>query len=113
MPIVKQLSVTAPNRPGQIARICEALAAKKINITGVHTSGADKCIRLIVSNTGRARQVLAKGGWRPRVENALVINAPDRPGALARVARTLAQRGIRSEERRVGKECRSRWSPYH
>ena len=22
-------------------------------------------------------------------------------------------RGARSEERRVGKECRSRWSPYH
>ena len=22
-------------------------------------------------------------------------------------------RGLRSEERRVGKECRSRWSPYH
>ena len=26
------------------------------------------------------------------------------------IARTLAER---SEERRVGKECRSRWSPYH
>src|SRR3712207_8773456 len=23
------------------------------------------------------------------------------------------RRGYRSEERRVGKECRSRWSPYH
>ena len=23
------------------------------------------------------------------------------------------QQAIRSEERRVGKECRSRWSPYH
>src|SRR5688572_32971479 len=23
------------------------------------------------------------------------------------------QRNIRSEERRVGKECRARWSPYH
>ena len=23
------------------------------------------------------------------------------------------QTGDRSEERRVGKECRSRWSPYH
>src|SRR5256885_4931728 len=23
------------------------------------------------------------------------------------------QNGVRSEERRVGKECRSRWSPYH
>src|SRR5687767_15570527 len=28
------------------------------------------------------------------------------------VARTTA-RPMRSEERRVGKECRSRWSPYH
>ena len=25
----------------------------------------------------------------------------------------LAEASIRSEERRVGKECRSRWSPYH
>src|SRR2546427_8368026 len=25
----------------------------------------------------------------------------------------IAARGERSEERRVGKECRSRWSPYH
>ena len=24
-----------------------------------------------------------------------------------------AEYGARSEERRVGKECRSRWSPYH
>ena len=23
------------------------------------------------------------------------------------------EKGLRSEERRVGKECRSRWSPYH
>ena len=23
------------------------------------------------------------------------------------------KKNIRSEERRVGKECRSRWSPYH
>ena len=25
----------------------------------------------------------------------------------------LLRKGVRSEERRVGKECRSRWSPYH
>ena len=32
----------------------------------------------------------------------------------ARVAMTrYIKRGGRSEERRVGKECRSRWSPYH
>src|SRR3712207_5205353 len=29
------------------------------------------------------------------------------------VAELLHLAGVRSEERRVGKECRSRWSPYH
>src|SRR3712207_2423809 len=29
------------------------------------------------------------------------------------LAVTNTARSIRSEERRVGKECRSRWSPYH
>ena len=34
--------------------------------------------------------------------------------AAARAARvSLPPEAIRSEERRVGKECRSRWSPYH
>src|SRR2546427_11302934 len=31
----------------------------------------------------------------------------------ARVLSMLAMLAARSEERRVGKECRSRWSPYH
>ena len=32
-------------------------------------------------------------------------------GRLLPITRAVAQ--LRSEERRVGKECRSRWSPYH
>ena len=32
---------------------------------------------------------------------------------LQNVEAPLEARGVRSEERRVGKECRSRWSPYH
>src|SRR2546430_10715097 len=45
--------------------------------------------------------------------------APDAPGRNApgdfrrRVGAHQAYRVRRSEERRVGKECRSRWSPYH
>ena len=36
-------------------------------------------------------------------------------GGQMPLARRLPKRGFcnRSEERRVGKECRSRWSPYH
>ena len=29
------------------------------------------------------------------------------------LAKTTLDTVLRSEERRVGKECRSRWSPYH
>ena len=39
---------------------------------------------------------LIRGIWR-----ALAASEPERPPPY------------RSEERRVGKECRSRWSPYH
>src|SRR3990167_5747381 len=35
------------------------------------------------------------------------------PGALAGVVGLLGTALVRSEERRVGKECRSRWLPYH
>ena len=37
---------------------------------------------------------------------------PQAPTMLADVG-SLARAPSRSEERRVGKECRSRWSPYH
>ena len=33
--------------------------------------------------------------------------------AVAQFEAALFERTTRSEERRVGKECRSRWSPYH
>src|SRR5256886_15381464 len=39
--------------------------------------------------------------------------APARIQAVQREATHARRRAGRSEERRVGKECRSRWSPYH
>ena len=32
---------------------------------------------------------------------------------ISKMAESLDISSLRSEERRVGKECRSRWSPYH
>ncbi len=34
-------------------------------------------------------------------------------GPLALISTQGNEEFVRSEERRVGKECRSRWSPYH
>src|SRR4051812_49577187 len=46
--------------------------------------------------------------------DAVILNAVNR-AAVAKQIQEAQQKGVafRSEERRVGKECRSRWSPYH
>ena len=50
----------------------------------------------------------------PPVPTELGAGKP-RWGRILRVRKRRAQNSLRSrsEERRVGKECRSRWSPYH
>src|SRR3989441_10989781 len=52
--------------------------------------------------------------WHPRwiVEKFMAFELPDDIQKEFGVAFTLEVKK-RSEERRVGKECRSRWSPYH
>src|SRR5256885_3540343 len=46
----------------------------------------------------------------PRATRSLIVYRVVRePGRRSGIDRDL----LRSEERRVGKECRSRWSPYH
>src|SRR5256885_12038772 len=48
---------------------------------------------------------LARG---PRAKRPLELPHPFAPGRAG-----FGSGSLRSEERRVGKECRSRWSPYH
>src|SRR2546425_13264355 len=43
--------------------------------------------------------------WNNRFSPLKTINTAN--------VKNLVARAVRSEERRVGKECRSRWSPYH
>ena len=42
-----------------------------------------------------------------------IIGGVDIPSDLGLLGHSDADVLLRSEERRVGKECRSRWSPYH
>ena len=64
-------------------------------------------------------QTLAESFGLQRPDGALIANvAPDSAAAAAGlmpgdVVTEINGEPIRSEERRVGKECRSRWSPYH
>src|SRR2546426_9417347 len=50
-------------------------------------------------------------GDRKRLLYILAGRPAGYPGTYPSIAQGM--REVRSEERRVGKECRSRWSPYH
>ena len=45
--------------------------------------------------------------------NQTAINLETYLRNMRRISDAMYYSVIRSEERRVGKECRSRWSPYH
>src|SRR2546426_1202032 len=52
-------------------------------------------------------------GWPFGVTHRLTRSSPLQNTILRYSCDTADYKSARSEERRVGKECRSRWSPYH
>src|SRR6266704_2879314 len=96
----------------------------------------EKAIRVLVANRPRLMRevILATFADQPDIEIVgevteeseisesvkrtlpnFVVIALDEPGIRPRICDDLLREHpeVRSEERRVGKECRSRWSPYH
>src|SRR5258708_12948377 len=67
------------------------------------------------------RKSPASGGARPACINVGFLSASSTAPTPNNADATMFYHGVyncadgtfRSEERRVGKECRSRWSPYH
>src|SRR3712207_7200209 len=63
---------------------------------------------LIIRAISRYREYVADR------DGALITGRPSKlASALLKISGTMKRIPTRSEERRVGKECRSRWSPYH
>src|SRR3546814_12150618 len=85
----------------------------------ISDGSSDVCSSDLYGNTGNASEQIGDA-MRRRVLDALLINRRNGIGSIEfRLPRRRAGHYdfIRSEERRVGKECvstcRSRWSPYH
>ena len=62
---------------------------------------------------GAVVDVVFEDGHIPEIYNALNVDRGENGLLVLEVAQHLGDGVVRSEERRVGKECRSRWSPYH
>src|SRR3989440_5075225 len=82
-------------------------------VTGVQTCA----LPISTGASTRFRAVLGRSGWaraRTTTGRRPASRVPA-PGAAQQLEHAGGRERdtVRSEERRVGKECRSRWSPYH
>lgn len=96
MTVTKQLSVMVENKRGALAELCTKLAEKAVNIVGlmVPEQTGVAPIRLVVNNGETARKVLEGMGLKFTEEDVLAVQVSDRPGALGKLTRKLADHDL-------------------
>ena len=99
MQITTQLALFLENRPGMLARVCDALSEAKINIYAITTSDTvdHSVIRMIVSDTRRALLMFEERGTLVVETEVLMIEGTNKPGSLAQIAHKLAHAKINIE----------------
>ncbi len=104
MPKAKQLSAWVEDRPGMLAQVAAALGEKGVSIRAFMASAMDGrgFIRLVVDKPAQAARVLKAHGWKLTVDEVVEVTTADRPGALAKVAERLGQKGVNIQYAYVG-----------
>jgi len=99
MHITKQLAIFLENKPGTLARVCDALAEQKINIYALTVSDTinHSVIRMVVSDYRKALHVFEEHGTLVVEDDVLLVEADNRPGTLARLAHKLAAADVNIE----------------
>jgi len=99
MAVTRQFNIFLPNRPGELAKLCTALAKAKINIVAVSVSDTidHGVVRLVTDKNARARAVLKKRKIPFSENNVLSVKMLNVPGALALAAAKLARARINIE----------------
>jgi hypothetical protein len=94
-----QLAVFLANRPGALARVCEAMAKAEINIHALATSDTvdHTVVRMVVSDPTKALMPLGEAGTLALETEVLMIETTSRPGVLAKIAERLAEAEVNIE----------------
>ena len=96
---VKQISVFIENKPGTMVSITDALGTAGIDIGAMSLADTQDfgILRLIVSDTEKARAALASIGCVTSVTDVIAAVLPDTPGAMSGMVRLLAKNNINIE----------------
>ena len=91
--------VDLKNKPGEVARVTEAIAQKGINITGFSGAvcGDSGSVTLVTNDETGTKRALTESGKTFREIELVTVTLADRPGTLAAAARALANAGINIE----------------
>jgi hypothetical protein len=97
--LTQQLAIFLENKPGALARVCDALAEAKINIYAITTSDTvdHSVIRMVVSDPRRALLLFEEHGALVVEDEVLMVPGDNRPGSLARLAHKLAKAKLNIE----------------
>jgi hypothetical protein len=99
MEITKQLAIFLDNRPGTLARVCEALSKAKVNIYAITTSDTvdHTVIRMVVSDSRTAIDVFEEHGTLVVEDDVIMLEGDNKSGSLAKIANKLADAGVNIE----------------
>jgi ACT domain-containing protein len=94
-----QLAVFLANRPGALARVCEALAKAGVNIHALATSDTvdHTVVRIVVSDPTKALMLLGEAGVLALETEVLMIETVSEPGVMAKIAERLAETEVNIE----------------
>jgi hypothetical protein len=97
--MTKEIIAVVPARVGLLADVTEAIKVAGVNITAVSAyerDGQGKFL-LVTDDNDAASKALARLNADVREKDVVVVELPDRPGALEEVARKVAEAGINIE----------------
>jgi len=95
--MASDLLIEVDNRPGALAKVTAAISDAGVNISAVTcTRPADLAVlHILVKHPEAAKHALATAGMTITSEReVVVVDADDRPGVLADLARKVAEAGI-------------------
>src|SRR3984893_19115165 len=94
-----QLLIFLSNRPGALARVCEALAKAESNSHALATSDTvdHSVVRMVVSDQTKALMLFGESGVLALENDVLMIESDNEPGTLAKIAERLAKADVNIE----------------